>query len=357
MHIILHIIAWAFLFVLPVYLLYIDSMYDTKFFIWSSIQVVIYAIIFYFNYLIFVPKLFLKGKKIIYFITVFSFIALMTIATEFGSDSFFSPHRKDRRPQFSMQNPPPPPQKEDRFEKGIEHKKRPSKKWPIYNFMLTSFFISGFGIGLRFSEKLIHAEKQRKEIEKEKLNSELIFLKNQISPHFFFNTLNNIYSLIQIDTDDAQKATLQLSKLMRYLLYESEQGNTLLSREIEFMKSYIDLMKLRLSEKVIVDVDFQSEYTDIVVPPLLFIPFIENAFKHGVSYHEFSFIKIQLNSKGNNILFICENSKTDKEEYLHQGIGLTNIKKRLKLLFPEKHTLDIQKTEITYSVSLVIDLT
>ena len=134
----------------------------------------------------------------------------------------------------------------------------------------------------------------QKETEKEKLNSELAFLKNQISPHFFFNTLNNIYSLISINAEDSQKAVLKLSKLMRYLLYESEQGNTKLSNEIDFMNNYIDLMKLRMNDKVDLTVSFPKKYEDKNIPPLLFIPFIENAFKHGISYREKSFIDINM---------------------------------------------------------------
>ena len=130
------------------------------------------------------------------------------------------------------------------------------------------------------------------------LNTELAFLKNQINPHFFFNTLNNIYSLVQINVGDGQKAILQLSKLMRYLLYDTDKGEQPLSREIEFMTTYIDLMKLRLSEKVSVTVVFPENFDNVLIPPLLFLPFIENAFKHGISYRKSSFIHIIYKKNG-----------------------------------------------------------
>jgi len=200
-------------------------------------------------------------------------------------------------------------------------------------------------------------EKQRKELEKERLNSELAFLKNQISPHFFFNTLNNIYSLVQINTDDAQKSILKLSKLMRYLLYETEHGNIQLSQEIEFMMNYLDLMKLRLTQKVELNVSFPVKYKDISIPPLLFIPFIENALKHGVSYRDRSFIHILMEVNDQEIIFSCSNSIVTKtEETADSGIGLENIKKRLALLFPLKHSLKITQADASFQVDLRINL-
>jgi LytS/YehU family sensor histidine kinase len=147
---------------------------------------------------------------------------------------------------------------------------------------------------------------------------------------------------------------------MRYLLYESEHGKTNLGNEISFMNHYIDLMKLRLSEKVELKVDLPQAEINIEIPPLLFIPFIENAFKHGISYREKSFIHIVMEVEGNKIKFNCTNSlgqqtekNTDKN---HSGIGLDNVKKRLSLLFPERHTLKIHKSDSEYHVSLEIEI-
>ncbi|HNW57925.1 MAG TPA: histidine kinase, partial [Bacteroidales bacterium] len=182
----------------------------------------------------------------------------------------------------------------------------------------------------------------------------------QISPHFFFNTLNNIYSLISISPEDSQKAVLKLSKLMRYLLYETEHGNTSLNSEIKFMNNYIDLMKLRVSDKIKLSVSFPEKYDDLNIPPLLFIPFIENAFKHGISYREASFIDINMQVEKDSISFRCCNSvaKTREEsEKKDSGIGLENVSKRLNLLFPEKHELTINKSDTTFEVILNIIIT
>jgi len=234
---------------------------------------------------------------------------------------------------------------------------KPSKNWPMYNFMITGLLISGFGLGLKFSDKLIQNEKERKESEKERLNSELAFLKNQINPHFFFNTLNNIYSLVQLNVEDGQKAILQLSKLMRYVLYETDQEKKPLSQEIGFMKNYIELMKLRLSEKVDLSVTFPTEFNEVDIPPLLFLPFIENAFKHGISYRKTSFINILMQVDGKQIHFKCSNSIGNKGEELltpESGIGLENVKKRLGLLFPGRHSLEVNATKEAFDMILNI---
>jgi LytS/YehU family sensor histidine kinase len=258
------------------------------------------------------------------------------------------------------------PERDRRFEEimkklndGSDFKRPPFELFRLVNYAFTSAMIVGFAFGLKVMDRHHDDEKRRKELEKEKLHSELAFLKNQISPHFFFNTLNNIYALTTIDTPAAQESILKLSKLMRYLLYESEQGETLISHEIDFMTNYIALMKLRLSQKVDLSVSFPTEYNDASIPPLLFIPFVENAFKHGISHREASFIDIKLKIEGNKLIFSTENSigksnqPSDKE---HSGIGLENVKKRLALLFAERHQLVISETDLTFKAELIVEL-
>jgi LytS/YehU family sensor histidine kinase len=214
-------------------------------------------------------------------------------------------------------------------------------------------------LGIKVLERQSKIEKMQEEMGKAKLNAELAFLKNQISPHFFFNTLNNIYSLIGINADDSQKAVLKLSKLMRYLLYESEHGDTMLSNEIDFMNNYIDLMKLRMSDKISLSVSFPQKYEDRNIPPLLFVPFIENAYKHGISYREKSFIDIRMEVQSDSIIFRCVNSIPGGKEDIkngHSGIGLENAGKRLNLLFPGSHSLMVNKSEKEFEILLNIKL-
>jgi len=209
-------------------------------------------------------------------------------------------------------------------------------------------------------ESQVNSLKESKEqLKTENLQSRYVALTNQINPHFFFNTLNNIYSLVQTDVADGQKAILQLSKLMRYLLYETEKGDKLLSEEIEFMHTYIELMKLRISEKVSIAITFPENYTNISIPPLLFLPFIENAFKHGISYRSTSFINVILSVLPGSIIFECSNSLVAGNDNLlrqDSGIGLENVKKRLALLFPGRHELKITENETTFLVFLQINI-
>jgi LytS/YehU family sensor histidine kinase len=347
--VVLHVSAWLVLIILPQIII---NRYwgNNNFIAWGFyVNAAIYGIIFYLNYLWLVPRFYLKGKKTIYFIlslvVIMGFYFIYTSLTK----SFHDPEREkaisEAFKKLSEDNVIPRP---------------PFRQLQVYYFALISAIITGFSIGLRVIEQHAASEKKQKELEKEKLNSELAFLKNQVSPHFFFNTLNNIYSLIEVNTNDAQEAVMKLSRLMRYLLYESESGKTQLSHEINFMNHYIDLMRLRLSPKVDLNVELPSDGSNLKIPPLLFIPFIENAFKHGISYREKSFIYISMKLDGPKILFSCRNSigrQADKEiNEDHSGIGLENVKKRLKLLFPEKYKLNIEPTEAEFNVSLEIDL-
>lgn len=359
-HLILHITVWIVLFMLPTYFFYADSGNDKTFLYRAYFQIFLYAVIFYANYLWLSPRLFFRKKKVLYFVAALALVAATTFVNELAfsrSTKVPIPGKMEREMFLRMPPPPGIPFAPNDFPMGL--RKRPGKNLPIYNFLLTTLFLSGFGMGLSFSDKLRLHEKERKEAEKEMLNTELAFLKNQINPHFFFNTLNNIYSLVQTDVADGQKAILQLSKLMRYLLYETEKGNKLLSEEIEFMRTYIELMKLRISEKVSFLISFPENYKDISIPPLLFLPFIENAFKHGISYRNHSFINVILEVLPGTIIFECSNSLVAHSgNMLRQdsGIGLENVKKRLVLLFPENHNLKVTETETTFQVILQINI-
>ncbi len=367
--VLLHVIAWAILLGLPLY--FIKRWAVGKDFIWLYyINTTINGIIFYVNYLLLTPKFFFKRRKYRYFISVIVLLLALYFVSDTSNRLVFEhfPHHQNTQetritnksqqgtatvPANITRRSPRPPKPT------VFIGRPPFRQIHLVNYAFTAAFIIVFSLGLRVLERHSQTEKTQKELEKEKLNSELAFLKNQISPHFFFNTLNNIYSLISINEEDSKNAVLKLSKLMRYLLYESEHGNTRLSNEIAFMNNYIDLMKLRMSDKISLSVSFPDEYEDVSIPPLLFIPFIENAFKHGISYREKSFIDISMTASGNNISFRCLNSNKssgDDVESDHPGIGLEKVSKRLKLLFPGMHELKINKSDKIFEVLLDIKL-
>jgi hypothetical protein len=355
--ILLHLLAWAILLGLPVF--FIKRLQVGNDFIWFHyINTLISGLIFYSNYLVLVPRFFFSIRRYKYFLLVLVLIGLFYFVSDISNELIYkyipgtaNIDKVDIRPEEMTQKPGPPPG--ERF-----FSRPPFRQRHIFNYTFNSLFIVFFSLGLKVLERQAQIEKAQKEMEKERLNSELAFLKNQISPHFFFNTLNNIYSLISINADDSKKAVLKLSKLMRYLLYESEQGNTHLSNEIDFMNNYIDLMRLRMTEKINLSVSFPEKYDDINIPPLLFVPFIENAFKHGISNREKSFIEISMLAGGDSITFRCVNSLIkikEESEAFHSGIGLENVSKRLSLLFPGRHDLKINKTDSLFEVLLYIN--
>jgi hypothetical protein len=338
--------------------LYFYKMWQVRniFILLYYINTLISGAIFYINYFVLLPRFFFQEKRHKYFLSAlillifFYFISdrsnalVFRIVSERPSSremTMAEGERPNHRPPDDMRAGGPPP----------------FRQMHLFNYTITSLFLLFFSMGLRVLDRQSYIERLQKEMEKEKLNSELAFLKNQISPHFFFNTLNNIYSLIGINADDSQKAVLKLSKLMRYLLYESEQGDTTLSSEIDFMNNYIDLMKLRMNDKVNLSVSFPKKYDDINIAPLLFIPFIENAFKHGISYRERSFIDISMKIFEDSLSFMCVNSivKSGVESVsAYSGIGLENVRKRLTLLFPGTHDLNIDKSATDFKVHLQI---
>ncbi len=352
--IILHILAWIVFLGLPLYSSRRMQMGNDFLVIYYTI-LAINGLIFYINYLFLVPRYFFQKKKYRYYLSAFVLIVCFFFVSDISSNLLFRNLSEEvrpgqyNRPSEGMGKPGPPG--------GIEPVGGAFRGSHILGYSSTAIFIVFFSLGLKVIERQSKIEKMQEEMEKEKLNSELAFLKNQISPHFFFNTLNNIYSLIAINTEDSQEAVLKLSKLMRYLLYESEHGDTKLSQEINFMKNYIDLMKLRMSERVNLKVSFPDEYHDRIIQPLLFIPFIENSFKHGISYRE-SFIDISMEAEAASIVFKCSNSlhrKTEKDaETETGGIGLENVRKRLDLLFPGRHELRINSSENRFDVFLEI---
>lgn len=196
-----------------------------------------------------------------------------------------------------------------------------------------------FSIAINASKKMQKAEEMKIEADNIKLQSELQHLKYQLQPHFFFNSLNNIYSLIDFDSEKAKQSVHSLSKLMRHLLYKTDVDKISLSEEIDFLNKYIDLMSLRLNDKTKVYTNFPTKIPSLEVAPLLFISIVENAFKHGVSATQHSDISFKMEVIEDKIQFTASNSnfpKTDTDKS-GSGIGVENLKKRLNLLYPEKH--------------------
>ncbi|MGM9693506.1 MAG: sensor histidine kinase [Alloprevotella sp.] len=213
-------------------------------------------------------------------------------------------------------------------------------------------------LGIKTSVRSLADRRKLEELEKQNLEHQIAYLKYQINPHFFMNTLNNIHALVDINPERAKKTIVILSKMMRYLLYDGERPFIPLRKEIESISHYVALMKIRFSDDVKISLEMPTDPPQAEVPPLLFTTFLENAFKHGISLRQPSFIFISLVTDGENIVFRCRNSKnavtqTSVEE---SGVGIVNARRRLELLYGNNFTLELQDEADTYSVRLVIPI-
>jgi two-component system, LytTR family, sensor kinase len=224
-----------------------------------------------------------------------------------------------------------------------------------------AIFLLVFAIstGVKVIDQWFQSEKRNKEIENEKLTTELFFLKSQINPHFLFNTLNNIYSLAAAQSEKTAEAVMKLSSIMRYVLTEVKNDCVPLEKEIQFITHYIELQKLRLTDKSKVEFNVVGDTAGRQISPLLFLPFVENAFKYGISTRELSPIIILLEIKNPDLYFTVKNNKhttTLLKSAGNTGIGIQNAKRRLELLYKNRYQLDIAEDATTYSVNLNLSL-
>ena len=225
--------------------------------------------------------------------------------------------------------------------------------------VVLGLFMMGANCSIKLIFKNMRDEQKMVEMERQSLQAEMDYLKYQINPHFFMNTLNNIHALIDIDSEAAKSTVIELSKMMRYVLYDSENAHTNLVQEVQFMENYISLMRIRYMSDVDVRFDVQNPLPATAkVPPLLMIVFVENAFKHGVSYDEPSYVHIDLRCEGGNAICEVRNSRHKSLKVEKGGIGLENVRKRLELLFGKNYKLEIDDSqELEYRVNLSIPMT
>lgn len=192
-------------------------------------------------------------------------------------------------------------------------------------------------------------------LKNEKAKTELLHLKSQVNPHFFFNMLNNLYGLVDKDSKKAQELILKLSEMMRYSIYDGQKETVLLSEEITYLQNYIELHKMRYHKTIDVKFKIDIEGNDFQIMPLLFIILLENAFKHGVeNLRNNAFVHIKMNAKNNEVFFDIENNFDNTITNEQGGIGMNNLKRRLELVYPKSHTLTITKTDTVYKAQLNI---
>lgn len=316
----------------------------------AILMVVGASMVVFFNLKWLLPHLYFQKKKVLYFLSA----AAMLMLVVWGMHADQLPwNQKERSGIERFQEKT----SEEVFERNDDQKVEGSFRWLIRNIPPLLISLLGSSV-LSFSKFASEKEKAFIQLEKAKLETEIKFLKSQINPHFLFNTLHNIYGLTIIQSDRASDQVLKLSNILRYMLYDSNEEKVPLKREVQYLKDYIDLAQLKDSRGMDISFDIGKGYEALKVSPLLFIPFVENAFKHSqIEDLKNGYIHIRLNTRVNTLIFEVDNSKP-KDAYSKDkmgGIGLKNIQQRLSLLYPNKHDLHIEETEASFKIKLEID--
>jgi two-component sensor histidine kinase len=373
-----YLVVWGLLFATPLLSLYVRTISDSEAtFNWTEVFIVwrrfaIFLVLFLIHNFLLAPLLVHQRKRVIYV----SIVAIVIAA--------FMIFQCNSRPDFKgpMEHKPmghkPPMEQTDRHQQPYFNKppramdgERPPFDGPFPQMrqrnapppivgerdilaIIVLILMFGANLGIKSYFRSRDDRKRLEKLERENLEQQLEYLRYQINPHFFMNTLNNIHALVDINPEQAKDTILELSKMMRFVLYEGNKQGVPLSRELDFIRHYVTLMQLRYTNKVKITLDLPQETSDRQIPPLILITFIENAFKHGISYQHESFIEVKVSEHDGAMHFSCRNSKGEKPNEEKGGVGLANIRKRLNLLYGRDYALRIKNDADTYSVELTL---
>ncbi len=299
--------------------------------IWYLSFFVIVFIIFYINYLFLIPRYLSERKYLNYLTSVFTLIIIFFLLY-LAEARFFDWY----------------------FKSGNFYLKNALVFMPNLIFQIILYLL--ISTGTKFTIDWFKNLELKEQLAKEKTLSEIKLLKSQISPHFLFNTLNNLYSLVQRKSDEAPEAVLMLSDLMRYMLKENSKEKIELVKEISYVKSYIELQRLRLSNPNIVKSEILIDNATAMISPMLLIPFVENTFKHADITSENAIIEFKLELKNNRLFFNVVNNIGNRKKDETTGVGLKNVKRRLDLLYPNNHKLEIRNEDNKFHVELELNL-
>ena len=317
--ILVHVVAWGIIFAFPIATMTRGGMTVQWHDYMRSLMIVAsYAAVFYVNYLILVPRLMFSNRMKECLLWNIILIAGVTFCLHIGMNTLVHSIRYEQ--PFHPIGPP--------------------RSVMILRDAVSMMLVAGLSMAIQLSRRWTQLEAARREAEQRRTEAELKNLRNQLNPHFLLNTLNNIYALIAFDTDKAQQAVQDLSRLLRHVLYDNQQKTVPLCKEMDFIRNYIDLMRIRLSASVEVETrfDIRSE-SRTEIAPLIFISLIENAFKHGISPTEPSYIHICFEEKPQEVKCEIRNSyypKTQADKS-GSGIGLEQVRKRLELTYPGRY--------------------
>jgi two-component system LytT family sensor kinase len=394
-----HVILWGLFLILPLFI-YRIRIPDVSFYYREIINKSFLIILFYVNFYYLLPRLFRNRKIFSYFLSLLFALAILCIQQLVFEIYFFKSHEKRFGRFFIKERPVMAERKryitgEARFGVAMSESRErenaiaPGNDEPVFvtnkdsvlpfnampppHFFREGFprllyiitlkdalssgivilLVSGF---LKLAHSLFVSEKQKKILENERLNAELNFLKLQINPHFLFNTLNSIYSQAHFKSEQTEHSILKFSRIMRYVLYDSAADKIPLTQDLEYISNYIDLQQLRLSKNITIQYDVSGAVNGLSIAPLLLITFIENAFKHGISYTAPSEIKISIAVTGNELSLTVGNAITQSSRESAGGVGLINARRRLDVIYPGRHLLDVIENDHLYIVNLKIEL-
>jgi two-component system, LytTR family, sensor kinase len=328
----IHIIAWAVVFLLPY--IFTSAYYDdgksdlpgkNAFLYLDTVTKVFWVGLFYLNTEILIPRLIYKRKYIIFILTQAALFSVIMLIHGFFFDLMI-------------------PVKKFNFFSSSSHN------------IITFLFTVIISIAYKTTADRVKSEKEANERKQENLKTELSFLRSQISPHFLFNVMNNIAAMVRLKSDELEPTVHKLSSLMQYMLYETDEERVLLKSEIEYLQSYIDLQRQRFSEKLTLHVSLDVKEDWYTIEPMLLIPFVENAFKHGTGLLQNPEIEIELKAENGRLDFMVKNKfiETETTKDKTSGIGLANVKRRLELLYGGRHQLLVNKSDGRFTVSLQI---
>ena len=386
---IIYLVLWGLFFIAPVLSLYIRTAgNDTLLFDWHEVFVVwrqyavFFAIFLLHNHLL-APMLVYRQRKTLYVTVLTVLLALFVVYQCHDRPSEMQQpdgprHEMAHGPRHGMDgghHEPPPFDGErpdgarpfdgehpDGHSPHFRPEHKPDHQPPIIFgqhdiiAVVCLILMLGANLGVKLFFKQQRDQQKLSELRRQNLEQQLEHLKYQINPHFLMNTLNNIHALVDIDAERAKETIIELSRIMRFVLYEGSKQTVPLAGEIEFLSNYIRLMQLRVSDKVKVTVSLPQQLPDAAIPPLMLITFVENAFKHGVSYQQPSFIDIDGHIADGQLVFSCRNSKIPAAEDSHGGVGLKNVRQRLRLIYGDRYTLNITDDADTYNILLKIPL-
>lgn len=337
----IHFIIWGVILFFPLIFIYSEGERNIIRYLDFTLPIIFLMIVFYTNYFLIISRYLFNKKIWQFFLANLLLIAVCIFLMDSIKEYYFAEYFAKLEIQKHL--PPHGKMKEILFIRDI--------------FSMT--MTVGLATAIKMTTQWYHSQAEQKELEKLHVESELNNLKHQLNPHFLFNTLNNIYSLISINQENAQNAVHQLSNLIRYVLYESDHTKVPLNKDLSFTANYIELMSLRLPSHVKLNTEITNADEGITIAPLLFISLVENAFKHGVSPVLPSYISIRISMVAANELECrVENSNFPKPEddKSGSGIGLNNLRRRLELIYPSAFELRVEENEENYISALTLKL-